>query len=136
MPPTIEGRIKPGTVVGCRYRWPYDSCHPDCWLPPHRGIVLHLDDPRAWADTLAFPGSTHPNGPPQEAVTAHVMKHMPGIGKKTIPILYKSPIPDDVLFVQWDTIVNVHPYEEEYNTWTIMRETRYREITNEADKVQ
>jgi hypothetical protein len=47
--------ISCGIEVGCRYRWPNDGCHPDCWQPPLKGVVLEQKDPRAWKGTLAFP---------------------------------------------------------------------------------
>lgn len=46
--------MKPGTQVGAE-RWPYDHAHPDCWQRPLAGEVLEVTDPRAWANTIAFP---------------------------------------------------------------------------------
>lgn len=52
--------IKPGQLVTCSYRG------------THRGIMLRLDDPRAWAGSLKFPFTSENNLPAQDEVTAHV----------------------------------------------------------------
>ncbi len=52
--------IQPGQMVTCQYRG------------THRGILLRLDDPRAWAKSLKFPFTDEKNLPAQEEVTAHV----------------------------------------------------------------
>jgi len=41
-----------GAEVGAQ-RWPYHAAHPDCWWRPWKGVVLALDDPRAWSRTIA-----------------------------------------------------------------------------------
>ena len=41
----------PGDVVHAPSRVPYGGPGPT----PYRGVVLARDDPRAWADTVAFP---------------------------------------------------------------------------------
>lgn len=51
--------MKPGDRVKCTYRG------------AHRGTLLALDDPRAWAGTIAFPDTN----PDPEAVRAHVEMH-------------------------------------------------------------
>ncbi len=67
--------LVPGTAVRCRYRG------------DHIGIVLAMDDPRAWAQTLAFPMAI----PPPDLVTAHVAKHGMALSReRTIPVLYPS----------------------------------------------
>lgn len=53
------GAFAPGTRVRCAYRG-----------PSHVGVVLAYDDPRVWANSLAFPVSE----PDQAAVTAHVQR--------------------------------------------------------------
>lgn len=58
---------KIGDSVGA-HRWPYWAAHPDCWGKPWGGVVIALDDPRAWANTLAFPTPD----PDPEKVKAHV----------------------------------------------------------------
>lgn len=51
-------RFPAGTRVRCAYR------------DAHEGTVLAHDDPRAWAGSIAFPGSS----PDPAEVTAHVAK--------------------------------------------------------------
>ena len=48
-----------GQEVGAR-RWPYNSCHPDAWGTPHRGIVLAADDPRAGIGDHGLPAGVVP----------------------------------------------------------------------------
>lgn len=77
--PTVgSGAFKPGQRVTCHYRG------------EHVGKVLALDDPRAWANTLAFPQDK----PNRRAVKEHLLKH-PTAGVTSIPVLYKFG-------VQWD----------------------------------
>ncbi|HEY0174454.1 MAG TPA: hypothetical protein VGB98_25785 [Pyrinomonadaceae bacterium] len=40
----------------------------------HVGLLLRIDDPRAWAGSLRFPDTDEKNLPAQEEVTAHVAK--------------------------------------------------------------
>ncbi len=58
---------------------------------PVLGKVLSLDDPRAWAETIAFPQDK----PQRRAVKEHLLRH-PTVGVKSIPVLYKFG-------VQWDS---------------------------------
>lgn len=109
----------PGTEVGCHYRWPYHANHPDCWQPPHKGIVLALDDPRAWSETLAFPRMN----PTQEECTAHVQNALErGLIKDSVPVLWNWI--DGTQGVQWDS--NLRPYAEELAAWEKARENEYR----------
>ncbi len=105
----------PGTEVGCYYRWPYQSAHPDCWQPPHKGIVLALDDPRAWRDSAAFPR----NLPTQEECTKHVQKCLEmGLLKDTVPVLW-SWAKGHEQWLAWDN--NLRPYAAELVAWDAAR---------------
>jgi len=77
-PTAGPGSFQPGDRVKCTYRG------------DHVGKVLAVDDPRAWAGTIAFPQDK----PSPRAIKEHVLKH-PRIAVKSIPILYKFG-------VQWD----------------------------------
>lgn len=112
----------PGTEVGCEYRWPYDHAHPDCWQEPHKGVVLALDDPRAWNNSLAFPGSMYPDGPPQAALTAHVEKCLAnGLLTTHVPVLYTNTL-DGTTFMQWDS--KLRPYADELTAWATAKAER------------
>lgn len=120
----------PGTEVGCEYRWPYDHAHPDCWQPPHKGVILALDDPRAWKDTIAFPNRL----PEQAEVTKHVEWCLSQqLLQGSVPVLYISSLDGEELkFVQWDS--KLRPYAEELAAWEAARQakredTRLRGIT-------
>jgi len=115
----------PGTEVGCHYRWPYDHAHPDCWIEPHKGIVLAIDDPRAWRNTLAFPEASYPNGPPQELVTTHVERCLKdGLLDDKVPVLW-TWTHDQSQAVQWDS--ELRPYADELTAWQQMREHKRKE---------
>lgn len=119
----IKGALEPGVEVGCEYRWPYCANHPDCWKPPHKGIVLALDDPRAWKDSLAFPGLSYPDGPCQQLVTPHVEDCVAkGLLADKTPVLWQwfdEPQP----VVMWDT--KLRPYAEELAAWEQARAEAY-----------
>ncbi len=115
-----------GLEVGCEYRWPYDHAHPGCWSPPLKGTVLALDDTRAWTNTLAFPGSMYPDGPPQDKVTAHVRRCQgEGLLTESVPVLYHDT--EGKAFIQWDRITSLRPYPDEHKRWQEARAARYAE---------
>jgi hypothetical protein len=119
----IQGTLC-GVEVGCEYRRPYDHARPDCWQEPHKGVVLPLDDVRAWRNTLAFPELTFPDGPPQDKVTAHVQRCLgEGLLNESVPVLYVSSI-DGEEFMQWDRITALKPYAEELEAWRAAREEK------------
>jgi len=105
-----------GIEVGCRYRWPYDGCHPDCWQPPLKGVVLNQTDPRAWKGTLAFPcrdGAL----PDSEEVKAHVLRcHGEGLLNDKVPVLYQG-VDATGPFVQWDDLDSLLPYADIMSEW-------------------
>lgn len=110
----------PGTKVGCEYRWPYDHAHPDCWQPPHEGVILHLDDPKAWEGSIAFPEGTSDQG----KITEHVLKLLKdGLLKTHVPVLYTNSM-DGSQFMQWDR--KLRPYNEELDAWSIARQEKYK----------
>lgn len=112
-----------GTEVGCEYRWPYHCNHPDCWQPPHKGIVLALDDPRAWRGSLAFPR----NPPTQEECTAHVQKCLDrGLLQNDVPVLW-TWVGGNEQGVQWDS--KLRPYAEELAAWESARAAAYASET-------
>lgn len=85
--------ITPGTYVSCHYRRlasPYKRGDGSI----HIGVALALDDPRAWAGSIAFPTPT----PDAAAVKAHVasckLRGLLSDGKQ--PVLYDFG-------VRWDS---------------------------------
>lgn len=117
--------VLPGTVVGCRYRWPGDCFHPDAWQRPHQGVVLALDDPRAWSETLAFPCVA----PDQKAVTKHVEWCLDQglLCDGEVPVLWTWSTGGGQK-VYWDT--NLRTYAEELAEWSRARLKAY------ADRVE
>lgn len=102
-----------GTEVSTNQRWPGSGFHPDCWEPPHKGIVLAVNNPRAWTNTVAFPGRS----PDQEEVD----KHLENLKQRNIsldrtPVLYSFG-------VQWET--DPRPYDEVFADWQKAREAAY-----------
>ena len=108
--------ISSGMEVGCRYRWPYDGCHPDCWLPPLKGVVLDQADPRALKGTLAFPcrdGAL----PDADKVKAHVQRcHAEGLLDDKVPVLYQR-VDASGPFIQWDDLDKLLPYADMLADW-------------------
>lgn len=91
--------LEPGTLVGAR-RWPGTGARP--W----RGLALALDDPRAWAQTLAFPGK-HPD---PDAVRAHVAAcRAQGLLADKQPVLWEFGR------VEWEG--EARPYTQDVAEW-------------------
>jgi len=105
-----------GVEDGCRYRWPQDGSHPDCWQPPLKGVVLEQADPRAWMGTLAFPCQDGAL-PDAEKVKAHVLWcHGEGLLNDKVPVLYES-VDASEPFLQWDDLNQLLPYAEMLAEW-------------------
>lgn len=109
--------MKPGDMVGAR-RWPYFSAHPDCWQPPWKGVVLAIEDPRAWAKTGAFPEKD----PSPEAVKAHVAYCRANIPNslKSVPVMWDFGPHGQHCF--WEQPENLRRYADDYLTWISTRE--------------
>jgi hypothetical protein len=105
-----------GAEVGCRYRWPNDACHPDCWRPPLKGVVMNQTDPRAWQRTLAFPCRDGAM-PDADKVKAHVEGcHGQGLLNDKVPVLYQG-VDASGPFIQWDDLDSLLPYKEMLSEW-------------------
>lgn len=108
--------VQVGQAVSTDYRWPYSSAHPDCWLRPHRGIVLAPNDPRAWTGTLAFHST-----PTQAEVDAHLANLAErGIPLTGTPVLYPWGM-------AWETTEKVEPYMVILRHWQDARKAAYAE---------
>ncbi len=124
-----------GSAVGCRYRWPYSANHPDCWKPPIKGILLALDNPRAWQNTYAFPSYSHPDGPSIEQATTHVLRCLKqGLLLDALPVNYSydgglnTNFPE--MLVQWETRDQLSPYAEELREWEEARAQAYNDYSS------
>ena len=119
-----------GVEVGCRYRWPQNGCHPDCWQPPLKGVVLEQIDPRAWKGSLAFPcrdGAL----PDADMVKAHVVWcHGEGLLNDKVPVLYEG-VDAEGPFVQWDDIDTLLPYAEMVAEWETARTGKLNAIVQQ-----
>ena len=104
-----------GTKVGAQ-RWPYHHAHPDAWGRPWAGVVLALDDPRAWAETVAFPWPQ----PDPAAVTAHVTKCRARgwLSDGRVPVLWSF---GDEERVHWESTDSLRPYWEDLAAWAAER---------------
>lgn len=115
-----------GTAVASRHRWPYDSAHPDCWAPPHKGVILAKDDPRAWFDTIAYPSSRYPDGPNQAEVSTWVNQCLAEgwlVGR--VPVLWTCSMTGQK-FVQWEDCEKLAHYYDGLNHWKGERHERLR----------
>lgn len=73
--------------VGARVKVPYRTSISDTqpWLNyDHRGTLLDLLDPRAWANTLQFPGDS----PSRAEVAAYVLTLPGGLLRSRRPVLW------------------------------------------------
>jgi len=119
-----------GAEVGCRYRWPNDGCHPDCWQLPLKGIVLEQTDPRAWKGSLAFPcrdGAL----PDADKVKAHVERcHDEGLLTDKVPVVYEG-VDAAGPFLQWDSIDQLLPYADMVAEWENTRAEKLQTIEHQ-----
>ncbi len=106
----IASGLREGSTVGSR-RWPYQSSHPSCWQPPHRGIILAQNDRRAWLNTIAF----GPAQPSQRDVDLHVEQlHARGLLTDHVPVLWSFP---DAPKVYWSNVALLRPADDDYRDW-------------------
>lgn len=118
-------QIKTGDVVGAK-RWPQYGSHPDTWRPPWHGEVLDIEDPRAWANTIAFPVAN----PDPEAVKNHVARcrmSVHGAFGSLVPVLWDFG--DNGLKCHWESQSSLRPYADDYMDW-------WRKQENEARKFE
>lgn len=91
----------PGTEVCCLYRLANNDDE-----EPMRGVILYLDDPRAWIATVAFYKSTPLQLPEAAKVTAHVTHCLvEGLLMDTVPVLYQR---DGASFIHFDRHLQVY----------------------------
>lgn len=110
--------FRAGTKVGAR-RWPYAAAHPDCWGAPRQGVVLAEDDPRAWADSLAFPHRT----PTADEAQAHVKWcRQRGYLSNRQPVLWDF---GDVQQVFWEPSDSLAYMERDFAAWRHERALAY-----------
>lgn len=99
--------LKPGDRVGAG-RWPNSYHHPDTWNQPHQGTLLALDDPRAWAGTLAFSSET----PDAAAVRTHVAWcRSQGLLSDRQPVLW------DFGRAYWENTASLRSCEDDWAAW-------------------
>lgn len=115
-------KLNLSTLVGKRVgagRWPYSAAHPDCWQKPHEGLVLALDDPRAWAGTTAFPMQK----PDAAEVAAHVAWcQEQNLLATELPVLWDFPSGQ---MVRWESITSLVSPEDDFAAWQKAREAAY-----------
>lgn len=114
----LHPEISVGTLVGAQ-RWPYQAAHPDCWLEPITGVVLHQADPRAWARTIAFSS----DAPPAPLVNSHVRFLLAaGLLQDSIPVLWAFPRGH---VAYWHHVAQLAPAELDRRRWLQARESAY-----------
>jgi len=116
-----------GDRVGAS-RWPYNACHPGCWEKPWCGVVIALDDPRAWAKTLAF----NMEEPDQKEVTAHVAWcKSEGLLDDKCPVLWDFGTEHKVFF---EMLEHVRPYADDVRAWQEARAKAY-DVSNKLSEL-
>jgi hypothetical protein len=119
----VSASIPVGARVGAD-RWPNTGAHPDAWNPPWSGVLLALDDPRAWEGTIAFPGPD----PDPSAVREHVARCLAaGYLTNRAPVLWDF---GDRQRVWWETRSSLRTYAQDLEAWAKARWSAYR---NEAE---
>ena len=118
----MTGRVLPllpGAVVGA-HRWPWASAHPDAWGRPWSGVVRAVDDPRAWAGTLAFPVGA----PDPEAVRAHVLWcRSAGLLADVVPVLWDFEAAGRRVY--FETASRLRPFADDVAEWESAREAAW-----------
>jgi hypothetical protein len=85
-------------------------------------LTLAVDDPLAWAGTLAFPYSP----PEPSAVTAHVDKlQADGLLLTEQPVLWDFG--PSGLKVYWEQIGTLRPYAEDVKAWEAARQKQRKD---------
>lgn len=123
----VNHDIEPGMVVGAR-RWAFSGAHPDCWRLPWKGVVLALDDPRAWKGTMAFPGKRAPS---RKKVQAHVTWcREQGLLTRSVPVLWNFG--EHGQEVHWECATQLRSYEEDVSAWREARAQAYAQVKQAA----
>lgn len=112
--------IRVGAEVGAR-RWPNDTEYPGNWGSPWKGQVLDRKDPRAWAETIAFPVAN----PDPAAVAVHVDRLMATCGVTRVPVLWDF---NGLSKVYWEHAERLRSYAEDYTAWLQARERAFDRI--------
>lgn len=107
--PTSTG-LQVGMEVGAG-RWPFVGGHPDNWMPPHKGVLLAEDDPRAWRGTVLG------DDPTPEAIRAHLT--WLASERKRYPSALRYPVlwefnPERAL---WESAAYLVSYQEDVVKW-------------------
>lgn len=89
--------MKPGTIVTADFR--------NGW----QGELLDEADPRAWAATFAFPGTSLENPPSQEDVNEHLaeLRRRYFEPKTTLPVLWDFHAYEKVYWERIEALVEV-----------------------------
>lgn len=107
--PTSAG-LQVGMEVGAG-RWPFVGGHPDNWMPPHKGVLLAEDDPRAWRGTVLG------DDPSPEAIRAHLT--WLASERTRYPCALRCPVlwafnPERAL---WESSASLVPYQTDLAKW-------------------
>lgn len=117
--------MKPGTMVGAG-RWP-EPLH--AGIAPHRGVVLAVNDPLAWANTLAFAGV-----PSQADVDAHVAAIQKDGALDIVPVLWDFSGTGGGSRVFWERWLpggathSLKPYAEDLALWQMATQAKARHV--------
>jgi hypothetical protein len=121
----LHPALQIGDRVGARC-WPYSAAHPDCWELPLHGILLPRNEPRAWANTLAFVDDQ----PSQAAVDRHLqwcLAH--GLLRGIVPVQWSLT---SGVVIRWQSITSLVPAEEDLCAWVLERAARHAEASPDA----
>ena len=117
-----------GDLVGAQ-RWPNRGNHPDCWGLPWKGLVLDPRDPRAWANTIAFPVAEPDPVAVRRHVDACVLQGYP----PSIPVLWDFGAAG--LTTYWSAAEHLRPFDEDYQAWLVARANAHTAFAAEVGAV-
>lgn len=107
-----------GEVVGAQ-RWPQYGSHPSNWGAPWPGLLLDPRDPRAWANTCAFPT----DAPCPKAVARWVDRIEREHGLTRVPVLWDF---GDRKVAFWEMPDRVVHYMDDMDRWLNERNAAMR----------
>ena len=111
-----------GLEVGAA-RWP-QPLHSG--LPPWKGIVLALNDKRAWGLTIAF--AQPAAAVSQEAIDSHVRDLLDrGLLKDHVPVIWDF---GDKFTVYWSSAADLVPYAEDVRRWRVAYDSAMVDISS------
>lgn len=126
---TAPRALEVGSAVGAE-RWPDTYWHGDGWGIPWRGVLLAVDDPRAWAGSGI--AAKIPGNPTRAECRAHIT-HLEKLWAECPATACRAPLFSSTVMVLWDfgrgalvvyreDAAKVRSYREDVAAWKLAME--------------